>query len=207
MKTNINPGSSGNHAQTSTAERQNQIPINHMKTTTKKSGRSGILHRAALTLMLGMTAFIVSGQNIQTKQSSASSNARERTIAGVWRTVVTPRNCQTGAPVAPSLRGLFTFNEGGTMSEWGVGAGSSPALRSPGHGVWQREQGWQHYSYAFTYYRYDASGVFIGSQKVTATLVLGESGDEFTTNSEIESFDANDTLIGTVCGTTAGTRL
>jgi hypothetical protein len=28
MKANINPGSSGNHAQTSTTERQNQIPTN-----------------------------------------------------------------------------------------------------------------------------------------------------------------------------------
>ena len=49
------------------------------------------------------------------------------------------------------------------MSEYGIGPGSSPALRSPGHGVWRREQGWQDYSFAFTYYRYDASGVFIGS--------------------------------------------
>ena len=92
------------------------------------------------------------------------------------------------------------------MSEWGVGPGSSPALRSPGHGVWQREQGWQNYSYTFTYYRYDASGVFMGSQRVTATLKLGESGDEFTTRSVIEVFDANDNLIGGGCATAAGTR-
>ena len=74
------------------------------------------------------------------------------------------------------------------MSESGIGPGSSPALRGPGHGVWQREQGWQNYSFAFTFYRYDAGGVFIGSQKVTATLELGASGDEFTTNSAIASF-------------------
>ena len=160
----------------------------------------------AVITVLTMTVFIVSGQNTQAKQSSASSNAREKSIAGVWRTLVTPRNCQTGAPVAPSLRGLFTFNEGGTMSEWGVGAGSSPALRSPGHGVWQREHGWQDYSFAFTFYRYDASGVFIGSQKVTATLQLGASGDEFTTSSAIEIFDANDNLSGGFCATAAGTR-
>ena len=167
--------------------------------------QASIIALAVITA-LTMMVFIVSGQNIQGKQSSASSNARERTIAGVWRTVVTPRNCQTGAPAAPSLRGLFTFNKGGTMSEWGVGAGSSPALRSPGHGVWQREQGWQNYSFAFTYYRYDASGVLIGSQRVRATLELGASGDEFTTKSVIEVFDANDNLIGGACATAAGTR-
>ncbi|MDQ3649627.1 MAG: hypothetical protein M3458_04965 [Acidobacteriota bacterium] len=92
------------------------------------------------------------------------------------------------------------------MSEYGIGPGSSPALRSPGHGVWRREHGWQDYSFAFTFYRYDASGVFIGSQKVTATLELEASGDEFTSTSAIEVFDANGNLIGTGCATAAGTR-
>src|SRR5205085_11290377 len=101
---------------------------------------------------------IVSGQNIQDKQSS--SNGHERTIVGVWRTVVTGRNCQTGDALG-SIPGLFTFNEGGTMAEYGIGPGSSPAMRSPGHGLWQREHGWQEYSFAFRYYRYNASGGLI----------------------------------------------
>src|ERR1043165_2914437 len=118
----------------------------------------------AVIAALTMTAFIALGQN---RQLSASSSAPERTIVGVWRTVVTARNCQTGDPLG-SLPGLFTFNEGGTMAEYGVAPGSSPALRSPGHGFWQREPGWQQYSIAFTGYRYNANGVFIGSSKVTA---------------------------------------
>ncbi len=159
----------------------------------------------AVITALTMTSSMVSGQNIQDKQSSESSQASERTIEGVWRTVVTPRNCQTGEPVA-SFPGLFTFNKGGTMSAYAIGPGSSPALVSPGHGVWQREHGLQDYSFALVSYRYNASGVFIGSQKVTAALELGASGDEFTWNSAIEVFDANDHLIGTGCGTAAGTR-
>jgi hypothetical protein len=159
----------------------------------------------AVISALTVTAPLVSAQGIQVKQSSATSTANERTIRGVWRTVVTGRNCQTGDPLG-SLRGLFTFNQGGTMSEYGIGPGSSPALRSPGHGVWQREHGWHEYSVAFTYYRYNAGGAFIGSQKVTAALELGPSGDEFVTSSAIESFDVNDNLIGTFCATAAGTR-
>ena len=167
--------------------------------------QTSIIALAVITA-LTMTVLVVSSQNIQAKQPSTSANARERTIVGAWRTVVTPINCQTGVQVAPPFRGLFTFNEGGTMSEYGVGPGSSPALRSPGHGVWQREQGWQDYSLAFTFYRYDAGGLFIGSQKVTANLELGASGDEFTTNSVVEVFDANENKIGTFCATAAGTR-
>ena len=92
------------------------------------------------------------------------------------------------------------------MSEYGIGPGSSPALRSPGHGVWQREHGWQDYSFAFTYYRYNASGVFLGSQTVRATLELDAGGDEFASRSAIETLDVNDNVIGTGCATAVGTR-
>ncbi len=159
----------------------------------------------ALISALTITASIASAQDAQSQQSSATSAAHERTIQGVWRTAVTPRNCQTGAAIL-TLSGLFTFNQGGTMSEYGIGPGSSPALRSPGHGVWQREHGWQDYSFAFTYYRYDASGVFLGSQKVRATLELGAGGDEFASRSAIEILDANGAVIGTGCATAVGTR-
>ena len=130
----------------------------------------------------------------------------ERTIQGAWRTMVTGVNCQTGDPLGPPFTGLFTFNKGGTMSEYGIGPGSSPALRSPGHGVWEQAHGWQDYSYTFTYYRYNSSGVFIGSQKVTSALELGESGDEFTAHSAVEILDANGNVIATFCAVNTGTR-
>src|SRR5688500_18921709 len=155
---------------------------------------------------LSLHASIVSARDVHDQQSSASQG-HARTIQGVWRTVVTPYDCQTGVP-SPSLAlaGLFTFNAGGTMAEYGIRPGTTPASRSPGHGVWQREHGWQEYAFAFTFYRYNTSGVFLGSQRVSAALELGASGDEFTTRSVIESFDANDTLISTSCATGVGTR-
>jgi hypothetical protein len=138
--------------------------------------------------------------------SSVSAQAADRTIQGAWRTMVTPVNCQTGDPLGPPFRGLLTFNVGGTMSEYGISPGLTPALRSPGHGVWQHVHGWQDYSYTFTFYRYDASGVFIGSQKVTSALELGDSGDQFTTNAVVRVLDANDNVIATFCARAAGTR-
>ena len=159
----------------------------------------------ALISAVTITASIASAQDTQDQQSSATSAVHERTIQGAWRTVVTPRNCQTGAALL-TLPGLFTFNQGGTMTEYGIGPGSSPALRSPGHGVWQREHGWQDYSFAFTYYRYNASGAFLGSQKVRATLELGPSGDEFSSRSAIEILDVNGAVIATACATAVGTR-
>ena len=162
--------------------------------------RTLVVALAVAFAMPGTTA-VGFAQRDQNRQSSAKAKARN--IRGVWRTVVTPQNCQTGEQF-PSLQGLFTFNQGGTMSEYGIGPGSSPALRSPGHGAWQREHGWHEYSFAFTFYRYNASGVLLGSQKVTAALEL--SGDEFFSRSAITVLDANDRVIGTGCATAVGTR-
>jgi hypothetical protein len=161
----------------------------------------GFVAVSALTI----TVPSISARSGRKEQSSATSAPDARTITGAWRTVVTARNCQTGDPLG-SLPGLFTFNEGGTMSEYGIAPGSSPALRSPGHGIWQREPGWQEYSFAFTYYRYSASGAFIGSQRVTGSLELGSGGDEFATTSAIEILDVNGTPVGAGCGTAVGTR-
>ena len=158
-----------------------------------------------VSLALTGTVAIVSTQGSQDEQPSAKSQARAGSIVGVWRTVVTPRSCLTGAPLG-SLPGLFTFHEGGTMAEYGIGPGSSPALRSPGHGVWQREHGPHDYSFAFTFYRYDANGAFIGSQKITAALRLEASGRKIATSSVIETLDADDNLIGGGCATAAATR-
>lgn len=161
----------------------------------------------ALTTMsaLPITAPLAFAQDDQQRRSSESATANVRTIRGVWRTVVTPRNCQTDAPF-PSLQGVFTFDQGGTMSEYGIGPGASPALRSPGHGVWQREHSWQDYSLAFTFYRYDASGVLLGSRKVTAALDLFGGGDAFRSRSAIEDLDVNDIVTGTGCATAVGKR-
>ena len=51
----------------------------------------------AILTALAMTASIVSVKAMQGKQSSGKF--REKTIEGVWRTVVTFRNCQTGDPL------------------------------------------------------------------------------------------------------------
>jgi hypothetical protein len=92
------------------------------------------------------------------------------------------------------------------MSEFGAAPGSNPALRSPGHGVWQHEPGWQECSFAFTHDRYDASGILIGSQEVAGTFELGPDPDAFTTRSTVEVVDSNDNLLGTLCAPAAGTR-
>jgi hypothetical protein len=165
----------------------------------------------ALTTLAAVTitASIVSGDKGPGSQSGASSVEGKPTLVGVWKTQVRPRNCETGEPLpVPVLQGhgLFTFHEGGTASEYGIGPGQAPALRSPGHGVWRRAHGWQEYEYEFMFTRHDLSGAFVGSSKVTSALVLDPSGDAWTSNSQVEVFDPAGNLILTPCVTGTGTR-
>jgi hypothetical protein len=164
----------------------------------------------ALTAMAAVTitASIVSGHKGPGNQSGTSS-LDGATLVGVWRTQVRPLDCDTGEPVPVPVRqghGLFTFHEGGTASEYGIGPGQSPSLRSPGHGVWRRVHGWQEYEYAFEFTRHDASGAFEGSSRVTSALVLDASGDAWTSRSQVNVFDASGTLILAPCVTATGTR-
>ena len=164
----------------------------------KKTFLKSITVALALLVLIGSGHTFVSGQ---------SDESQDRSIEGVWRTAMTLRNCQTGAPLpVPVLRGLNTFNKGGTMAEWGVGPGQTPAMRGPGHGTWKHEKSWNEYSSTFLHYRYDAAGTFLGSVRITSAVLLGESGDEFTTIASINILDPDYNVIGTGCATAIATR-
>jgi len=141
--------------------------------------RQTLVLALAVITALSITVSVVSTDNIPDKQSSAFSDDHDRTIIGVWRMALKTIDCQT-SNVIRTVPGLWTFHEGGTMSEFAAAPGLTPALRGSGHGVWQREHGWQDYSLTFIFYRYDASGAFTGSQRAKIALKLGASGDEFT---------------------------
>ena len=152
----------------------------------------------ALFMIFGTAQVKVSGQENDSDQKASKS------IVGVWETLVTPRNCETGAPLAPEFQGLSTYNSGGTYTE--SSGGGNPVLRSPGHGIWERENGWRNYSLKFVFLRFNSSGVLIGKQKVFQTLELSENGDQLTSSGRFEVLDLNGNVIGSGCSTAAATR-
>ena len=85
-----------------------------------------------LLMLFGCTQVFVSGQDNGNTDSRILSEGFGRSIEGVWQTTVSQRNCQTGA-ILRTFQGLLTFNQGGTIAE--TSSVTSPALRSPGHGV------------------------------------------------------------------------
>ena len=158
-----------------------------------------------LVKSIGATALallLVGG--VQLFGSGQSTGRHQRSIEGAWRTTVTIRNCQTGAPIT-TFPGLQTFNEGGTLAE--IATGGPPSSRTPGHGVWSREHGAQNYSFVFMFDRFNADGTYAGSQKVRGAVVLEASGDELTVVATTEIFNPAGQLIATGCSTATATRI
>ncbi len=56
-----------------------------------------LVHALAVITALTITVSIVSSHNIPDKHSSASSDDHERTISGVWRTVITQPFVESGS--------------------------------------------------------------------------------------------------------------
>jgi hypothetical protein len=70
--------------------------------------------------------------------SAQPSAAQAPTVKGVWFVLVTIRDCDSGAAVAPPVRSLVTFAPGGTVHESVGGGGFAPGQRTDGHGTWKR---------------------------------------------------------------------
>jgi len=143
-----------------------------------------------------------------TQLVSAQDGEGQDSLEGVWRVTITPRNCVTGVPIpTAAFASLFTFHKGGTLSV-SLQNSTITITRSPGHGLWQREQGWGDYSFKFVHLRFDlATGAFLASQVARGTLRLSGRGDEFTTDSSTTSFDVNGvSLPGMGCSNAIGTR-
>jgi hypothetical protein len=148
-----------------------------------------------LAIVAIVTAFVMSRTTIK------AQNPPQRSLVGVWVTEVTRRNCDTGAPIATN-RIQVTFAEDGTFLET---IGPS-AIRSPGNGIWKREHGWNEYSSAQRFMRYDGAGVFVGSGVVRAAITLDETGDHYTSTATNDVLDVNGNVIGSGCATSVSTR-
>ena len=154
-------------------------------------------------IMAIITAVAISQSTITAQNPPVNPGEfKEPSLVGVWLTQVTRRNCDTGEPIAATGRIQLTFAEGETLLET---IGPS-IIRSPGNGIWKREHGWNEYSYALRFMRYDAAGAFIGSGVVRAALTLDETGDHYTATATNDVLDVNGNVIGSGCATSVSSR-
>src|SRR5262249_34898605 len=167
-----------------------------MKRTTIGNMKRGI----TMTVVILMVSVVpVTEQSVR-----AQDGAPERSLEGVWLVKITPRNCTTGDPIA-AFESLWTFHKDGTML---FSLNNSFVLeRTAAHGLWRRDLGWSDYSFKFVHLRRNlTTGLFAGKQESFGTLVLSESGDEFTTDAHTIGYSV-DGIPGTPgCSNAVGTR-
>jgi len=150
----------------------------------------------------GALALLVLVGGMQISVSGQSDEGHEPSLVGVWVTQVTRRNCETGEPIGAKSQIQVTFAKGGTLLET-IG----PSIfRSPGNGIWKREHGWNEYSFAERFMRFDAAGSFTGSGVVRAALTLDETGDHYTSTATNDVLDVNGNVIASGCATSVSTR-
>ncbi|MGH9968118.1 MAG: hypothetical protein ACREBG_09850 [Pyrinomonadaceae bacterium] len=155
----------------------------------------------ALLMLVGGMQISVSGQDDKGHEPT-TLRRHPGSLVGVWLTQVTRRNCDTGEPIGATSPIQLTFAKGGTLLET-IG----PSIfRSPGNGIWKREHGWNEYSFAQRFMRFDAAGVFVGSGVVRVALTLDETGDHYTSTATNDILDVNGNVIGSGCATSVSTR-
>ncbi len=125
-------------------------------------------------------------------------------IEGLWDSRVTIQDCQSGA-VLKAFRAQELFIRGGSLIDTNA-APNAPTTRGPGFGRWEYLGG-QRYTATFRFFRFNPDGTFAGVQKVTRAIELNADSNQYTGAVIFESFDANDQLIQTGCGTETSTRL
>lgn len=121
-------------------------------------------------------------------------------IEGVWESVVTQRDCTTGAALA-TFRGAQVFHRGGTFTDTNAGA---PTTRGPGFGIWARNGAT--YTATFRFYNYNADGSLAGTTRVTRTQTIAADGNTVNSTNTGEVRAPDGTLRQTICATDVSTR-
>ncbi|HEY0461374.1 MAG TPA: hypothetical protein VGC97_19725 [Pyrinomonadaceae bacterium] len=153
----------------------------------------------AMMFALAIVPTIAFGQNkVDDRKSNLFTEDSENALEGVWQTVVTFRDCQTGAPQG-SIQTLRTIAAGGTMSE------TNPSFPTTGHGIWKRTSG-RSYSVALAFYAYETNGDFAGRADIREYIKLGRNSDSYTSDSTFRFLDPNGNVVDSGCSTETATR-
>jgi hypothetical protein len=156
---------------------------------------------SSIAVVCGLAALFAVTLRATATEAQTALNQTTR-IEGLWDSNVTIQDCNTGTVLA-TFRGLGLFIRGGALEQTN---NLPPILGKAALGQWQHLGG-SHYSAQFQFYRYDATGVWLGTQKVTRDIQLAPGGASFTGVIASTVLDVNDNVIGTGCGVEAATRV
>jgi len=123
-------------------------------------------------------------------------------LNGTWQTTVTLSDAPPG--IDTTFLALDTFLPGGGLLV--SSSASGPNLRSLAHGTWVRT-GNRRFSSTFSWFRFDPTGKFAGTQRVRRTISLGADLKSFQSVDVIEIIAPTGAVVATIHGTEQGTVL
>jgi hypothetical protein len=141
---------------------------------------------------------------LKTTQSPLEEQGND--LVGVWEYVGPAEvDCQTRVPSGPTIRALYTFNQGGTMYVEDTLPLSGP-YRSTGGGIWKRAAG-RNYTYGNVHYEFDPDRTFLFTIKQKSNLTLSRDGNSFTENGTFEGIDSDGNILFGGCFSGTSHRL
>jgi len=181
----------------STSAPRTEPERNHLMRITKK---------ALLTLvaLLATSAIATSAALAATgrdhAQVLAAPNGQQ--LNGTWTTTVQLTDAPPGAPT--SFNALDTFLPGGSLLV--SSSAPNPALRTLAHGTWTRTGDYR-FASTFVWFRFDPTGLYVGTQRVSRTMVLATNGTSFQASDIVQVVSPTGAVVATIHGTESGTLL
>lgn len=155
----------------------------------------------AMMITLAIVPTMAFGQNKVGRQSIASpADESGNDLVGVWQVSSTATvDCQTGLPDpnSPPVRVLYSFNQGGTMSEEEANPFDGP-YRASALGIWKRTTG-RNYTAVFTNFAFNPDRTLALIIKQRTNISLSQDGNSFTERGTFELSDPDDNLVFSGC--------
>src|SRR5205085_2256905 len=108
-------------------------------------------------------------------------------------------------PLATPFLGVITFNDGGTVAEFGVNPNTP--YRTPGHGIWATEGGQGRFTFIFSFLPLTPAGAPVGRMRVTQIGDLTRGSDVSTSDGSFAPTNLAGTVIATGCTTSVAVRV
>jgi len=132
------------------------------------------------------------------------ANEAVSSLQGSWTSSIVPQNCASGAAVAPPLKGLSTFHQGGTLTE--SREGPPGTARGPGHGIWYRT-GKRTFNVKIVFQRFDLNGFLIGTQEILSANTVSKDSKSAKVAATFRILDNNGVTLATGCAAGESQRI
>lgn len=141
-------------------------------------------------------AAVVAAGAISASTGGAGREQNASQLVGSWELSV------DRGPVLPPVKAMATFTRDGSLVNT-----ANLATRGPAHGTWEHVKA-RLYASSHIFFRFDATGAYLGTQRINETVRLAPDGESYTAVAISNLFDPDGILVvGGLRATITATRI